>query len=104
MSRSQRTKGAGGEREVAKLYQAHGFDVRRTPNSGGLHILGDLVGDHPEHVEVKRQEIVRPWLWIAQAENECGELPFVVAFRRNASPWYALTTLERHLELLPKIP
>lgn len=103
MSRSERLKGAAGEREVAAVYRVHGFDVDRTPNSGGLRLKGDLHGDAPEHIEVKRQEIVRPWLWIEQASVEAGTLPWTVAFRRNRSDWYALTTLERHVALVAAV-
>ena len=60
MSKSERVKGAEGEREVARIYRARGFDVDRVPNSGGLRIKGDLHGDVPEHIEVKRQEIALP--------------------------------------------
>ena len=100
MSKSERVKGAEGEREVARIYRARGFDVDRVPNSGGLRIKGDLHGDVPEHIEVKRQEVLRPWLWIAQAESEARDMPWVVVFRRNGSSWYALTTLERHVALV----
>jgi Holliday junction resolvase len=99
MSKSERVKGADAEREVAAIYREHGFSCDRTPQSGGLRWKGDLVGSMGEHVEVKRQEIVRPWLWIAQAENESVG-PWAIAFRRNRTKWYALTELERHVALV----
>lgn len=100
MSRTERRKGQAGEREVAVVYRAAGFDCERTPNSGGLRILGDLYGNAPEHVEVKRQEVLRLPLWVAQAEAECGGRPWVVCYRRSGEPWYAVTTLERHVTLV----
>lgn len=101
MSRTERRKGAEGELEVAKLARARGFDCDRTPNSGGLRFRGDLYGDVPAHLEVKRQETARPWLWFEQASSEAaeGELA-VVAMRRNRSPWLALLELEALLDLL----
>jgi len=101
VSRSEREKGARGEREVAAIFRAHGFDCERTPNSGGLKIKGDLAGNIPAHVEVKRQEVARPWAWFAQAcaDAPSGALP-LVAFRRNDSPWLALVDLERLAALL----
>jgi Holliday junction resolvase len=45
MSKSERRKGQDGELEVARIFQAAGFDCNRTPNSGGLRITGDLYGD-----------------------------------------------------------
>jgi hypothetical protein len=102
VSRAERDKGSRGEREVAAIFRAAGFDLDRTPNSGGLRILGDLYGASlPFHVEVKRQEIARPWAWWEQATTEApaDTLP-VVAFRRARSPWLAITDLVQLARLL----
>lgn len=101
MSRAERDKGSRGELEVAAIFRAAGFDCDRTPNSGGLRIAGDLYGAAlPYHVEVKRQEVARPWLWIAQATADApaGAVP-LVAFRRNHSPWLALVDLKAQVAL-----
>lgn len=100
MSNSERRKGALGEREVAAIFRAAGFDCDRTPNSGGLKIRGDLTGTVPAHVEVKRQEVLRIPLWIAQARDEApaGVTP-VVAFRQNGAEWYGALPLD-HLAAL----
>jgi Holliday junction resolvase len=111
MANRERRKGAEGERQVANIFRAHGFDCDRTPNSGGLRFKGDLYGLAGVHIEVKRQETARPWAWIAQAEKdawaetEAGRHVFapllpVVAFRRNASSWYAIVPLEELARLL----
>ena len=101
MSGSERRKGKDGELEVAAIFRAAGFDCDRTPNSGGLRIRGDLHGELPAHVEVKRQETARPWAWWEQARAEAppGVLP-LVAFRRSRSRWLALVDLERLVDLL----
>lgn len=101
MGRPSRDKGIRGEREVADVFRRHGFDCDRTPNSGGLRILGDLLGTVPAHLEVKRQETARPWPWFAQASSEApaGVMP-VVAFRRSHSPWLAIITLEELAQLM----
>ena len=95
MSRAEREKGARGEREVAAIFRAAGFDCDRTPNSGGLRITGDLHGDLPCHVEVKRQERLRIPEWWEQARSEApaGVLP-VLAFRTSRQPWLAVVPLE----------
>lgn len=101
MSRAERDKGTRGELEVAAIFRAAGFDCDRTPNSGGLRIAGDLYGVAlPFHVEVKRQEVARPWLWMAQAlaEAPADAVP-LVAFRRNRSRWLALVDLEAMVAL-----
>lgn len=101
MGRRERDKGARGEREVADVFRAAGFDVERTPNSGGLRYAGDLYGDTPCHVEVKRQETLRLPLWLRQAADEAGDgaIP-VVAFRQSRGEWYAALPLVALVGLL----
>lgn len=95
MSRSERDKGTRGEQEVRRMFEQAGFtDAVRTPNSGGLHIPGDITGIDGVHVEVKRQERLELPRWLRQAEEERspGEVP-VVAHRRNNERWYATLPL-----------
>jgi hypothetical protein len=101
MSGTERRKGKSGELEVAAVFRAAGFDCDRTPNSGGLRIRGDLHGDLPMHVEVKRQETARPWLWADQATGDAGDgARWLVAMRRSRSPWLALLPLAELVRLL----
>lgn len=101
MSGSERRKGAGGELEVARIFKAAGFDCDRTPNSGGLRIRGDLHGELPLHVEVKRQETARPWLWAKQARADAGTGErWVVAMRRSHDEWLAMLPLVDLVRLL----
>ena len=101
MSRSERTKGKSGELEVARIFKAAGFDCDRTPNSGGLRIAGDLHGELPVHVEVKRQETARPWLWAQQARTEAAAgVRWLVAMRRSRDEWLALLPLVTVVHLL----
>lgn len=95
MGNAERRKGVAGELEVAAIFREVGFTVNRTPNSGGLFIRGDIAGDVPAHVEVKRQETARPWAWMAQARSDApgGSVP-IVAFRRSRSDWLGLVPLE----------
>lgn len=101
MSGTERRKGKTGELEVAAVFKSAGFDCDRTPNSGGLRIRGDLHGNVPLHVEVKRQEGARPWLWAEQASTDAGAGErWLVAMRRSRSPWLALLELEHAVQLL----
>ena len=101
MSKSERRKGAGGELEVARIFQAAGFSCDRTPNSGGLRLRGDLHGDLPVHVEVKRQETARPWLWAAQARADSpAGATWLVAMRRSHDEWLAMLPLVAVVRLL----
>ena len=92
MSRRERAKGVRGEREVYDLLEAHGFTVRGLEGSGDHLAIGHGL---TLHVETKRQEVARPWLWFEQASTEApgGTIP-LVAFRRSRSPWLALVELE----------
>lgn len=107
MGAASRRKGVTGERDVASLWERHGFTVR------GLEAAGDhLIVSQPRvfqphrnpltlHSEVKRCETARPWAWMAQAEAEAppSVVP-VVAFRRSRSKWYAMIGLDDLARLL----
>jgi Holliday junction resolvase len=101
VSGRERRKGTAGELEVAHVFERAGFDCARTPNSGALRLRGDLYGDAPLHVEVKRQETARPWLWAEQASTDAGDGErWLVAMRRSRSPWLALLPLDDVVRLL----
>jgi len=103
---ASRAKGVKGEREVAKIWQAAGFEVR------GLEGQGDHLVMTPTfewravpvpsifHCETKRQERLRLPEWLAQAKREApqGTIP-VVCFRQNKGEWYACLSLASLVEL-----
>lgn len=101
MSRSEQRKGVDGEAEVRRMYQLAGAEIK------GLEYGGDWMAfglGTPQHVEVKRQEIARPWQWYekAAAEAVAGSMP-VVPFRRSRSPWLALVPLGDLLDTLNRL-
>lgn len=120
MGKASRDKGASGEREVATIFRSHGFTCQRTPNSGGLMFKGDLIWENIEasgargatptrlstfpriHVEVKRSERWDVPAYIRQAELDAEGKPWLVAMRRNRTPWYAVVPLEWLVQLLAK--
>lgn len=95
MGSKERRKGAVGEREVANLFRAAGIPCERTPNSGGLHIVGDITGVDGFHLECKRQERLSIPAWCRQAEDDCpeGSVP-VVIYRSSNQPWRVIVPLE----------
>jgi Holliday junction resolvase len=97
MAASSRRKGIAGEREVARLYEAAGFEVRGLESSGD-HLIACRAG-LLVHSEVKRQERVRLPEWLAQAKAEApaGALP-VVAFRQSRGEWYVALPLAAFVE------
>lgn len=100
MPLNSRQKGTGGERELAAAYREAGFDCARTPNSGGLHIKGDVVGVPGLHVEAKRTERLRLFEALKQAEREApaDAIP-ALHFRRNRDGWYVALRFEDFLEV-----
>lgn len=88
--RRSRRKGAGYELELCRDAAEFGFHGRRTPNSGGLAIKGDVTaidGTGPMlpgfHLEAKRQETLAIPAWLRQAYADAGALVPLVVFRRN---------------------
>ena len=99
MSRSERQKGLDGEREVAALFAAAGFDVRNLEGLGD-HLVVSANGSRL-HVETKRQERLQLWQWLAQVKAETTRgTRGVCCFRRNHGEWYATLRLDDLIGLL----
>ena len=101
MSRSQRTKGANGEREIVHIIRDDlGIEVKRNleqTREGGCDIKLP-----PFNIEVKRRaRIANLYEWIAQAEASChtGEKPLLVA-RADGCGWLAIMPLHQMLSLI----
>lgn len=103
MSRSQREKGAAGEREVQEIARAHGFDACRRAFASGAQGGADLTGIPGIALEVKRTERLNlPAAFRqAQAAAHHTEIP-VVAHRSNRQPWLATLELDELLALLKR--
>ena len=95
MSKMSRTKGASGEREIAKiLTDCLGFKVERklgAARDGG----SDIEIDTPPpgwSIEVKRREKLRVEKWWEQTERQADkeERRPLLLFRRNRAPWLAM--------------
>ena len=104
MSRSERAKGAAGEREIVRLLRGFGWHrAKRTSDGRAQTERGDIADGPPGvHWEVRRREQLSIWASLEQAERDSAgtaDIP-VVAFRRNRSGWYAAMPLEYLLELL----
>lgn len=96
VSKSQREKGARGEREFAELLREYGFDARR---DGRLD--DDLDHDVPGvHIEVKRRNTLALPSWTRQAEQDAGGRVPVVAYRGDRDPWRVSMPAAFFLELL----
>ena len=104
MGRSSQRKGAGGERELAKLLKGYGCDVRR----GGALSVGrepDLVGLPGIHVEVKRAERLNLPEAVKQSRQDSDRfndgLP-AVFHRRNRGEWLVTMPLDAWMIIYQK--
>lgn len=102
--RSSQAKGRRAERELAALFQQHGYDVR--PGSAlNYGTEPDLLGLENIHIECKRRENVNLSAALAQAEADSRKfgdgLP-AVFHRANRKPWTVSMPLDAWLQLYQK--
>jgi hypothetical protein len=99
---NSRRKGKVGEREFAALLREHGFDARRGQQFSGGSESPDVVSEALGwlHVEVKRVQNLNLTDACVQAEGDCGGKPWIVAHRRNHSPWLITMRAETFFRLL----
>lgn len=106
-----RLKGARGELEVQELFRSRGFQCTRgfaSGASGG----GDLAGDLPDHVEIKRMEQARLYTWIDQVSESIASgvagavasqiMNWVIFHRPSRRAWTVTMPAERYLDLISK--
>lgn len=96
MGKSQRTKGAEGERELCKAFaDVLGVDVHR--NLSQTRDGGTDIAFGPFHVEVKRRATIgNIYDWLAQSEASCdkpGRIPVVCA-RADRKKWFVVLNFE----------
>lgn len=101
MGRSQQRKGAAGERELAALLSAAGYECQR----GGSLSFGeipDVLGLPGIHIECKRVEKLNVGKAMEQAirdsERMLDGLP-ALFHRRNRKPWLVTMRLQDWLKL-----
>lgn len=96
MSKSQRDKGAKGEREVCSVVQdLIGVSARR--KLGQARDSGNDIDLGPFTVEVKRRKAIAVYDWIEQA-SAAGDKPVVVC-RADGKPWLVIQPFEDWLAL-----
>tara|TARA_Y100000114_G_scaffold124533_1_gene120360 strand:- start:140 stop:484 length:345 start_codon:yes stop_codon:yes gene_type:complete len=100
-------KGKRFELQVAKyLSKEFSSEIRRTPNSGGLSIKGDIMATQgilsDFNWECKNQEKLNIWKALEQSANDCigsHKQPLVV-FTKNYEKDYVALRLEDFTQLL----
>lgn len=104
MKINSRAKGQRGEREVASVLSAAGFDASRGATQSAGAATADVVGLPGHWVEVKSHAGIAAVRHLDQAKRDVaasggGAAP-VVVLRENRGPWAALVDLRVYLELL----
>jgi hypothetical protein len=97
-AKGRRDKGVKGEREVRKVFETAGFEVRGLEDTGD-HLV--ICAGLTLHIESKRAETLRLPLWSRQAEAEAPQgTVAVVAYRRSREPWRASLLLDDLIAIL----
>jgi Holliday junction resolvase len=96
MTINSRQKGARGERELAELIRAQGWEARRGQQFSGGTDSPDVVSSMPGnfHIECKRVEAGNLYLWMEQAKRDAGQKTPVVIHKRNGKEWVAILGLQ----------
>ena len=103
-------KGKRGELQVVKIINRYlGTNFRRTPNSGGLSIKGDVIdidNNNPLyefHIEIKNTNTLQIPKWMQQIENDMplGKSGLLIAkFKHD---WFTWLRLQDFLFLISTI-
>lgn len=97
---NSRAKGAAGERELAKVLRAEGYECRRGQQFCGANGDADVVGLPKVHIECKRVERLELYTALSQAKADArdGEMP-VVMHRKNNCEWVVIQPLKDWIEM-----
>ena len=100
MSINSNQKGKDGERELARLLTASGYECRRGQQYEGSSDSPDVVGLPGIHIECKRVERLNLDNAMSQAISECGaENKPAVFHRKNHQPWKVTMFFDDWIEL-----
>ncbi len=97
---NSRQKGARGERELATVLKAYGYDCRRGQQYCGANGDADVVGLPGIHIECKRGEKLNLYDAMAQSKADArkNEMP-VVMHRKNNCDWLVTMSLEDWIKI-----
>lgn len=97
---NSRSKGARGERELAKRLKEYGYDSRRGQQYCGANGDADVIGLPGIHIEVKRTERFSLYDALAQSKHDAkaDEIP-VVMHRKNNCEWVVVQPLETRIQM-----
>lgn len=100
---NSRQKGARGERELAGILRAYGYDTRRGQQYSGANGDADVVGLPGIHIECKRVEKLNLYDAMSQSRHDARkeEIP-VVMHRKDHCEWLVTMSLTDWMQLYSK--
>ena len=96
---NSRTKGAAGERELARLLREKGYGCRRGVQYHGGADSPDVIGLPGIHIECKRVERLNIDKAMEQARRDTGDAMPAVFHRRNGKKWLVTMELDDWLRI-----
>lgn len=101
---NSRSKGAKGERELARVLRQYGYDCRRGQQYSGANGDADVVGLPGVHIECKRVERLNIHDAMDQAKRDSrdGEIP-AVFHRKNNCEWLVTLQVDEFMKLYGKV-
>lgn len=101
---NSRSKGAKGERELARVLRQYGYDCRRGQQYSGANGDADVVGLPGVHIECKRVERLNIHDAMDQAKRDSrdGEIP-AVFHRKNNCEWLVTLQIDEFIKLYGKV-
>ena len=101
---NSRSKGAKGERELARVLRQYGYDCRRGQQYSGSNGDADVVGLPGVHIECKRVERLNIHDAMDQAKRDSrdGEIP-TVFHRKNNCEWLVTLQIDEFMKLYGKV-
>lgn len=96
---NSKRKGGAGERELAALLRAFGFEARRGQQFQGGVDSPDVVCFDDVHIECKRVEKLNIDNAMDQAIRDCGYKMPAVFHRRNRRPWMVTMLIDDWVKL-----
>lgn len=101
---NSKSKGAKGERELARVLRQYGYDCRRGQQYSGANGDADVVGLPGVHIECKRVERLNIHDAMDQAKRDSrdGEIP-AVFHRKNNCEWLVTLQIDEFMKLYGKV-
>ena len=106
--RASRRKGTTYERDVIRWLRSHGVPHAERTSTGRTQTRGDIDGIPGVHLELRNRARIDLATWLDDTTTAAGDaLPVLIVRRRGTTDRgqdYAITTLDRMVELLTDPP